>query len=129
MFGVRRKNGYNPGLAGSEFGERPVPFSDIRTLAGWEKEPTKPGFSPVFSPNSKPTEPGFSAFLSPNSEPVKPGFRLFLSPNYEPAEPGLGQILSLNSEPELRTRVWPGPFSKLRTGTPGKKQSWTKLHL
>ena len=36
MFGVsvRRKNGYNPGLVGSEFGERPVPFSEHRTLAG-----------------------------------------------------------------------------------------------
>ena len=65
QFGVRRKNGYNPGSAGSEFGERtgitlvrqvrsgvrtgpnpgsagsefgerPVPFSELRTLTGSE---------------------------------------------------------------------------------------------
>ena len=28
------RTGMNPGLAGSEFGERPVPFSELRTLAG-----------------------------------------------------------------------------------------------
>ena len=36
QFGVRRKNRYNPGSAGSEFGERPVPFFELRTLAGSE---------------------------------------------------------------------------------------------
>ena len=36
QFGVRRKNGYNPGSVGLELGERPVPFSKHLTLAGSE---------------------------------------------------------------------------------------------
>ena len=36
QLGVRRKNGPNPGSAGLEFGERPLPFSELRTLAGLE---------------------------------------------------------------------------------------------
>ena len=33
---VRRKNGYNPGSAGLEFGERPVPFSEPRQVQSSE---------------------------------------------------------------------------------------------
>ena len=36
QFGVWRKNEYNPGSAGSELGERAVPFSELQTLAGSE---------------------------------------------------------------------------------------------
>ena len=36
QFGVRRKNWYNPDSAGLDFGERPVPFSELLTLAGSE---------------------------------------------------------------------------------------------
>ena len=31
------KEGVNPGLAGSEFGERPVPFSELWQVRSWEK--------------------------------------------------------------------------------------------
>ena len=71
QFGVRRKNGYNPGSAGSEFGERPVPFSELPTLAGSEigvrTVPNQDLVRPGLVRQVRSSEKG--QFLSPNSEP------------------------------------------------------------
>ena len=61
---VRRKNGYNPGSVGSEFGERPVPFSEHRTLADSEFG-IRTG--PALVGQVRSSEKG--QLLSPNSEP------------------------------------------------------------
>ena len=69
QFGVRRKNGYNPGAAGSEFGERTgitlvrqVRSSEKGQFRSLEKEP-----GPTLVRQVRSSEKG--QFLSPNSEP------------------------------------------------------------
>ena len=107
-FGVRRKNGFNPGSAGLEFRERPVPFSELRTLAGSE-------FGVRTGPNPGSAGSEFRerpVSFSHNSEPWL-GERTRPNPGLAGSEKG--QFLSLNCEPlqvrrKDRAKPWFGSF-------------------
>ena len=107
-FGVRRKNGYNPGSAGSEFGER------MGITLVWQVRSSEKG--QFLSPNSEPWQvrsknwaaPWFCRFgvrrkassLSPNSEPWQ-----VRSSEKEPGQSLVRQLRSLEKG-HGRTLVW-----------------------
>ena len=124
-FGVRRKNLYNPGLAGSEFGERMgitlvqqvwrKVSSFLRTLAGSEfRVRTGP------KPDSAGAEVGL--FLSPNTAGSE--FRERTGPNPGSAGSEKGQFLSPNPgrfgvRRKDRAEPWFGRFGERTEMNPG----------